>query len=166
MNSQSRNLWNHCLVGEWKICQDLVWQIWAIKVGICEITAYLPQSPTVISQIPTLITQICQTRSWHIFHPATKQWFHRFLLWELIFGQPGLRRSILSNGNVIDSYSEGSYLVDQVLADLPPQVAISLIPTLRIHICQERSWQIYLTPWVLILQIPNLRVHIWITRSW
>ena len=60
--------------------------------------------------------------------------FHRFLLWELIFVRPGLTRFTLSNGNVTDSYSEGSYLADQVLADLPPQVAISQIPTLRIHI--------------------------------
>ena len=59
-----------------------------------QVWTYLPQSPTVISQIPTLIAHICQTRSWHIFHPPTKQWFHRFLLWEFIFGRPGLGRSI------------------------------------------------------------------------
>ena len=39
---------------------------------------------------------IWQTKSWHNYHPPQRQ-FHRFLL-----------------------YSESSYLVDQVLADLPP----------------------------------------------
>ena len=46
-----------------------------------------------ISQIPTLRAHIWQTRSWQIFHRPPKQWFHRFLLWEFIFGRPGLGRS-------------------------------------------------------------------------
>ena len=36
MSSQRRNLWNHHLRG-W-ICQHLVCPIWALRVGICEIT--------------------------------------------------------------------------------------------------------------------------------
>ena len=44
-----------------------------------------------------------------------------FLLWELIFGRPGVGRSNPSHQTAtIDSYTEGSYLADQVLADLPP----------------------------------------------
>ena len=73
----------------------------------------------VISQIPTPRTHIWQARSGHIY-PNPPQWFHRFIFWELIFGRPGFRRSTFSNGNITDSYSEGSYLADQVLADLPP----------------------------------------------
>ena len=144
-----------------------------------------------ISQIPTLIAHIWQTRSWQIYHPKVAisqipplrthiwqvrsghiypnplQWFHRFLLWELIFGRPGLRRSILSNGNVTDSYSEGSYLADQVLADLPSPTlrVISQIPYLRTHIWQVRSGHIYPNPpqwfhrfllWELIFGRPGL----------
>ena len=53
----------------------------------------------------------------------------RFLLWELLFGRPSVGRSIPHlNGNLTDSYSESLYF----------------IPTLRTHICQTRSWQIYL----------------------
>ena len=97
-------------------------------------------SEMAISQIPTLRAHIWQTRSWHIYLPPWKlaisqiptlrvhiwhvpclgqihlslsvsEWqFHRFLLWGLIFGRPGLSRSIptpcVSNGNVTDSYSE------------------------------------------------------------
>ena len=51
---------------------------------------------------------------WQIY-PSLKWLFHRFLLWLLIFL----------------SYSERSYLVDQVLEELPPcQKAISQIPDL------------------------------------
>ena len=78
--------------------------------------------------------------------PHPPQWFHRFLLWELIFGRPGHRRSILSNGNVKDCYSEDSYLGDQVLGDLSSQMAMSQIPTLRTHILQVRSGHIYPNP--------------------
>ena len=44
---------------------------------------------------------------------------------------------------IIDSYSESSYLADQVFADPPPQMAILEIHTLRAHIRQTRCWQIY-----------------------
>ena len=40
MSYQSGNLGNDCLVGGWKICQDLVCQIWALRVGICEIVIW------------------------------------------------------------------------------------------------------------------------------
>ena len=135
-------------------------------------------SQMAMSKIPTLRTHIWETRSWHIFHPPPNsdftdsysensfltdqvlvdpplsvclKWkFHRFLLWELIFGRLGLRRSTLSYGNFTDSYSEGSYLADQVLVDPPPpylsQMKISQIPTLRTHIWETRSWHIFHSP--------------------
>ena len=95
-----------------------------------------------ISRIPTLRVHIWQARSWQIYLPlecsfyrfllwelifgqpglgrsilslCLKWQFHRFLLWELIFGRPGLRRSTLSNGNFTDSYSGDSYFTGQVL---------------------------------------------------
>ena len=99
---------------------------------------------TVISQIPALTALIS------------------FLLWELIFGRPGVGRSTpLHQMVIIDSYPESSYLADQVLADQPPtsndnyrfllcklilgrpsvgrsppthQTAISQIPALTAHI--------------------------------
>ena len=74
-----------------------------------------------MSQIPTLRAHIWQVRYGHIY-PNPPQWFHRFLLWELIFGRPGLRRSI------------------------PPQMVVSQIPNLRAHIWQTRSWQIFHPP--------------------
>ena len=82
----------------------------------------LPPTPTGISQIPTLRAHIWtdQVLVDPPFSLCLKWQFHRFLLWELIFGRPGLRRSTLSNGNFTDSYSESSYLAGQVLADLPP----------------------------------------------
>ena len=44
-----------------------------------------------------------------------------FLLWELIFGRPGVGRSTpLHQIAIIDSYSENSYLADHMLAGLPP----------------------------------------------
>ena len=135
-------------------------------------------SQMAMSKIPTLRTHIWESRSWHIFHPPPNsdftdsysensfltdqvlvdpplsvclKWkFHRFLLWELIFGRLGLRRSTLSYGNFTDSYSEGSYLADQVLVDPPPpylsQMKISQIPTLRTHIWETRSWHIFHSP--------------------
>ena len=84
----------------------------------------IPHLKCAISQIPTLRTHIWQVRSGHIY-PSPPQWYHRFLLWELIFGRPGRRRSTLSNGNVTDSYSEGSYLADQVLVDPPLSLSVS-----------------------------------------
>ena len=120
------------------IWQTRSWQIYPSQVAI--------------SQIPTLRTHIWQTRSWYV-HPLslclkwqfhrfllwelifdrsgldistqTPQWFHRFLPWGLIFGRPGLCRSSSphQNSDFTDSYSESSYLADQVLGDLSPQMA-------------------------------------------
>ena len=47
-----------------------------------------------------------------------------FLLWELIFGRPGCSDlpPPLHQTATIDSYSESSYLADQVLAALPPAI--------------------------------------------
>ena len=100
------------------------------------------------------------------FSLCLKWQFHRFLLWGLILGRPSLRRSTYSQmdntpipTDFTDSYSERSYLADQVLRDLPSQMAISQNPTLRVHIWQTRSWQIY-PPQMAISQIPNLKTHI------
>ena len=178
-------------------------------------------SQMAILKIPTLGTHISQVRSGHIYsYPP--QWFHRlllweflfrqpglgrsnpslclkwqfhrFLLWELIFGRSGLSRSILSNGNVTDSYSEGSYLAGQVLADLPPplsahftdsysessyldnQVLVDPTPlsVSNDNFTDSYSDSSYLADQVLVdlssqmamSQIPKLRAHIWQTRSW
>ena len=158
-----------------------------------QVWTYLPRSPTVISQILTLRAHIWQTRSWHIFHPLTKQLqFHRFRLRELIFGRLGLGRSTspleynftdsysensyledqvlerstplsVSNGNFTDSYSENSYLADQVLADLPSPHSVNSDFT------DSYSESSYLADQVLgdlssqmaMSQIPTLRAHIW-----
>ena len=120
-----------------------------------------------ISQIPTLRIHIWHVRSGHIY-PNLPEWFHRFLLWEFIFGRPDLGRSIptpcVSIDSFTDSYTERSYLAHQVLGDLPSQMAMSQIPTLWAHIWQTRSWQIYPSQ-VAISQIPTLRTHIWQVRS-
>ena len=143
-----------------------------------------------MSQIPTLRTHIWQVRSWtylpnppqwqfhrfllwelifgrpglrQIFHTPTKwQWFHRFLIWGLIFGRPGLGRSSITppNSAFTDSYSESSYLAGQVLADLPP------IP--HRDFTDSYSKSSYLRDQVLgdllsqmaMSQIHNLRAHI------
>ena len=69
------------------------------------------------------ITSHCTCRS----NPLVKCWFYRLLLWQLI----------------LHSYSENSYLADQVLADLPPSNgnftdscsdSSYFIPTQRTHI--------------------------------
>ena len=124
----------------------LVWLIFG-RPGLGRSTPSLSRSQMTISQIPNLSPHIWQTRSWK-FHLPIKQWFHRFLLWELIFGRSGLdistpiphrwlhrfllwglifgrpghgRSSIPPpNSDFTDSNSEGPYLVGQVLADLPP----------------------------------------------
>ena len=149
-----------------------------------------------MSQIPTLTANIWQTSSWQIYPPPLSahftdsyskssyldnevlvdppsslylKWqFHRFLLWELIFGRQGLRRSSLSNGNVTDSYCEGSYLAHHVFRSRQtyPWMVISQIPTPRAHNWQSRSWQIFHPHQTVISQIPSLRAHIWQTRSW
>ena len=128
-----------------------------------------------MSQIPTLRTHIWQTKYWQIYPPIKWQ-FHRFLLWEFIFGRSGLDISTpIPHSVFMDSYSEnsyladqilvdpsplpvsqmtisqiptlrGSYLADQVLGDLPSQMAISQIPTLGTHISQVRSGHIFSYP--------------------
>ena len=92
---------------------------------------------------------------------------------ECIFGRPTLGRSTpwpTFRAVIIDSYSESSYLADQVLADLlPHQIAISqipcsdssyFIPTLRVDIWQIWCWQIYPPHQMAISQIPALTAHI------
>ena len=157
-----------------------------------QILTDLPPSPTGISQIPTLRAHIWQTRSWQIFHPHQTVQCHRFLLWGLIFGRPGLGRST-SKWQFTDSYSEVSYLATRSLADLPPQMAILQIPTLLIfgrpglgrstpsltvsndNFTDSYSESSCLASEILtdlppsctgISQIPTLRAHIWQTRSW
>ena len=83
--------------------------------------ADLPYPPKMaILDIPTLRAHIWQTKCWQIYPPL-----HETL--------------------IIDSYSESSYLTDQMLADLPypPKMAILDIPTLRAHIWETKCWQIY-----------------------
>ena len=105
-------------------------------------------SQMAMSQIPNLRAHIWQARSWQIF--SLKGQCHRFLLWGLIFGNQALADLPPSSGNFTDSYSESSYLADQVLVDPPPlsmsQMTISQIPTQRAHVWQARSWQIYPHP--------------------
>ena len=125
-----------------------------------------------------------------LLSPGLKWQFHRFLIWVLISGRPGLGRSSISpSNNFTDSYSENSYLADKVLGDLPSQMAmsqipvkslwglifrrqglgrssipqqtvISQIPNLITPNWQTRSREIYHTQ-VAISQIPPLRTHIW-----
>ena len=52
-----------------------------------------------------------------------------------------------------------------MVGDLPPQMAILEIPTLRAHIKLTRCWQIY-PPQMAILEIPTLRAHIRQTKGW
>ena len=107
-----------------------------------------------------------------------------FLLSELIFGTPGVGRSSPHQMAIVDSYSENSYLSDQVLADLPPikwQFHRLLLWQLIFHSYSQNS---YLADQVLAdvpplfnadftdscfdhsYSIPNLRTHIWQTRCW
>ena len=192
-----------------------------------QVWTYLPQSLTVISQIPILRTHIWQVRSGHIY-PNPSQWFHRFLFWEFIFGRhiwqarswqiylfpwvlilqiPIMRVHIwttrswwihpslsVSNDNFTDSYSESSYLADQVLGDLPHSsgnftdsysensyLADQVLVDPPISVCLKWQFHRFLV-WELmfgrpdldgstlsltgISQIPTLRAHILQTRSW
>ena len=126
-----------------------------------------------ISRIPTLRTHIWETRSWHIFHSPTKQWFNRFLLWEFIFGRPGLGRSISQlSAHFTDSYSESSYLDNQVLVDPP------FSPYLKWQFHRFLLWElIFVRPGLgrspplsvsqmTISQIATLRAYVWQARSW
>ena len=111
-----------------------------------------------ISQIPALTAHIS------------------FLLSKLIFGRPHVGKSTPHQTEMIDSYSENSYLADQVSADLPPLVngnftdscsdSSYFIPTLKTHIWQTTCWQIYPTSNRDDRLIPTLRTHIWQTRCW
>ena len=123
----------------------LLWDLIFGRPGLGRSTPSLSPSLSqmTISQIPTIRAHIWETRSWQIFHPPTKEWFHRFLLWELIFGRPGLGWS--SN---------------------PLLTVISQIPTLIVHIWPTRCWGLgRSTPWMVISQIPTPRSHNWQTRS-
>ena len=67
-----------------------------------------PLSWTAVSQIPALTAHMRQTRSWQIYPPIKWQ-FHRFLLWQLIWGRPGLGRSTpQSNGRSTPSLLQAS----------------------------------------------------------
>ena len=58
--------------------------------------------------------------------PLSPQGFHRFLLWEFIFGRPGLGMIFHPSPNSDFTQipnSESSYLAGQVLADLPPPLS-------------------------------------------
>ena len=75
--------------------------------------------------------------------PPVSNGNYSFLLWELIFGRPGVGRSTpLHQMAIIDSYSESSYLADQMLADLPPfeQFHRFLLWQLIFHSYSESSY--------------------------
>ena len=137
------------------------WQIYPSQVAISQIPTprthiwqtrswqiYPPQ--VAISQIPNLRTHIWKVRSGHIY-PNPPQWFHRFLLWEFIFGRPGLGRSTSPL-----ECSFYRFLLWELIFGQPflgrstllslSQKTISQIPTLRAHVWQARSWQIYPYP--------------------
>ena len=138
---------------------------------------YLPRSPTVaISQILTLIAHICQTRSWHIFHPPTKQWqFHRFRLWEFIFARLGLGRSTSPL-----EYSFYRFLLWEFIFGWPGLERSTLLSLSQLTISQiPSSENLYLADQVLVDPPPlSLCIkgqfhrillwepHIWQTRSW
>ena len=84
-----------------------------------------------------------------------------FLLWELIFGRPGVGRSNPSHQTAtIDSYTEGSYLADQVLADLPPMSNSNDRFLLWELIFGRPSVSRSTPPWMVISQIPTLTANI------
>ena len=132
-----------------------------------QVLANLTSHPTAISQIPALTSHIS------------------FLLCELIFVWPSVGRSTLPcQMSIIDSYSESTYLADQVLANLTSHpTAISQIPALTSHI-SFLLWEVILgRPGVgrsnpplnsnftdsysdSSYFIPTLRTHIWHTRCW
>ena len=89
-------------------------------------------------------------------------------MWGLIFGRPGLDISSIlpANSDFTDSYSESSYLADQVLGDLPPlkwQFHRSLIweiiigrPVLGIYSTLTKHWFHRIILWELISGRPGL----------
>ena len=95
-------IWQH-IFHSYSESSYLAEQVWQIY----------PSHQMAISQIPDLTAHIS------------------FLLWELIFGRPGVANLPLpSNGNFTDSCSDSSYL----------------IPSLTADIRQTKCWQIYLLP--------------------
>ena len=110
------------------ICQSRCWQIYsphqmAFTDSYSE-NSYLADQ--VLADIPPCWMLISQIPGLTIHIP--------FLIWELIFGTPGVGRSSPHQMAIVDSYSESSYLADQVLADIPPcWMLISQIPALTAH---------------------------------
>ena len=151
---------------KWQFHRFLIWELIFGRSGL-DISTPIPHSDftdsysessylagQVLADLPPPLSALFidfYSESWYLdnhflvdppFSLCLKRQFHRFLLWELMFGRPGLDRSTpIPLRYFTDSYSESSYLAGQVLADLPP-------------------------PWVLILQISSLRVDIWTTISW
>ena len=74
-----------------------------------------------ILSIPTLGDHIWQTKCWQIFPP-------KMAILEIIILRADIKQIRfwqiypLQQTVIIDSYSERSYLVDQVVADLPPYI--------------------------------------------
>ena len=96
-----------------------------------------------------LRTPIWQTKCWQIYPPMAISKIPAltahisFLLWELIFGRPGISDLPPSQTAIIDSYSESSYLADQVLVDHPPfkwQFYRFLLWQLTFHSYSESSY--------------------------
>ena len=121
------------------IWQTRCWQIYPQQMAISQ-SSYLADQ--VLADLPLLEWQ-----------------FYRFLLLELIFDsyltahmwQISVGRSTPYDGNFTDSYSESSYLADQVLADLPPEwsfcrfllLELIFFHTLTAHMWQTKCRQIY-----------------------
>ena len=105
---------------KWQFHRFLLWEFIFGRPGLGKSTPSLSRSQMTISQISNLSPHIWQTRSWKIFHLPIKQWFHRFLLWKLIFGRWGLDISTpIPHSDFTDSYFDSSFLPDQVLAYFP-----------------------------------------------
>ena len=146
-----------------------------------QVLADLPTHQTAISQIPALTAHI-SFLLWELIFgrsgvgrstPPTNG-DYRFLLWEHIFGRPGVGRSnppfkwhfhrFLLWQLILHSYSESSYLADQLLADLPPiewQFHRFLVWQLIFHSYSESSYLADLpSHWMAIWQISGLTAHI------
>ena len=93
----------------------LIWELIFGNPGVSRSTPHIKCQ----LQIPTLRTHIWLTRCWQIYPHIKHGNFTDCLLWQLIF----------------HSYSENSYMADQILADLALLwTAISQIPILTAHI--------------------------------
>ena len=75
--------------------------------------------------------------------PSPHQWFHRFLLWEFIFGRPGLGRSTPLECSfyrfLLWEFIFGQPGLGRSTLLSLSQMTISQIPTLRAHIWHTRS---------------------------